>query len=561
MGFVILGNPVEPGLAHGSHLHAVLMVLSFLFFSSAYLRRKREQNIPNKTAWLPFILAVLLSVVGETGATVQVYCIISVIQASCLMAITIQYGKLPRLTYFKAAYFCILYSIVACVFHLSYSPEYGDLVSSSLLNNLFYLLLGSIIIHMVFQDFSRIRLTSNLDEHTRVDQELMKFAYGSRRVLKDFQHDLRQPLSTLGILASVGKALSQDPEVSARYQHIQTAHKALRNMLEEFFEQLSNAIRYPQVKSTLPLQSVALDDVLGPLIEEYRLLGDVKHLDIRHVPSRVKILTNREALSKIVRNGLDNAVKYTNQGGVVVGLRRKKGKLCIQIVDTGSGVENNKVAIQNKGWGHGANIIRTLSEQIQAKTECRNRYFRNELAGSVFEIILPDDKEVQQREKCAEFSHRTSFNAQVMATCPQQLLEIQKCLPVEGFDRVDFTLNGAYRAYLNALRKGMAPVYIMYVGEPGHKKEGLEQLNLLSSLLDFNPCCILIYNASQESNPRIEFGRQIIQIPLFPSQGASNLSVISELFPNRGSTVKKTVSCAPSVACQQKEKSKPLVMF
>jgi hypothetical protein len=56
----------------------------------------------------------------------------------------------------------------------------------------------------------------------------------------------------------VGKAISKDPEVTARYQHIQTAQKALKNMLEDFFDQLGNAIRYPQDENAAPMMPVAI---------------------------------------------------------------------------------------------------------------------------------------------------------------------------------------------------------------------------------------------------------------------------------------------------------------
>jgi hypothetical protein len=121
----------------------------------------------------------------------------------------------------------------------------------------------------------------------------------------------------LGILASVGKAISKDPEVTARYQHIQTAQKALKNMLEEFFDQLASAIRYPVEENTAQLRKISIDEVLSPLIEEYRMLADVKELQIRYVPSNLTVLSNKELLSKIIRNGLDNAIKYTPKGGVV----------------------------------------------------------------------------------------------------------------------------------------------------------------------------------------------------------------------------------------------------
>jgi len=252
------------------------------------------------------------------------------------------------------------------------------------------------------------------------------------------------------------------------------------------------------------------------------------------------VLSNKEALSKIIRNGLDNAIKYTNKGGIVVGVRRRKGRICLQIADTGSGVENNKVAAHNKGWGHGSNIVRDLSDQIQAKTECRNRYYNGNLAGSVFEVVLPSESEIIQRHKLPGHAVRNIFEAKVMAFNHDQLLQIQRHLPVQGFDKVEFSLLGAYRNYMTALRKGMSSVYIAYASDPDQKAQAVDQLRLLASLLDFEPCCILIYNAAGEDNPQIEFTREMIRVPVNPRNPEQSLNVISEMFPGRehGETIR-----------------------
>jgi signal transduction histidine kinase len=536
LGFIILGFDTQPVLQHGDPVHAAFQLLSFLFFGSAFLGRKRGLVSAERSALVPFSIACITALADMFTTSGLVYTVFIGIQAVCLLTITKTYSNLPKVTLIKAVYFSVLYCIVNGLFHASTSTDLALLIDFSVVKVLFYILLGTCVFHMVFQDFSRTRTKKGLEGQTRIDQDIMKFAFRGRRVLKDFRHDLRQPLSTLGILASVGKAISKDPEVTARYQHIQTAQKALKNMLEDFFDQLGNAIKYPQVEHSAPMAPVAVHDILAPLIEEYRMLADVKELQIRYVPSEITVMSNKEALSKIIRNGLDNAIKYTNKGGVVVGLRRRKGRVSIQIADTGSGVENNKVAAHNKGWGHGSNIVRDLSEQILAKTECRNRYYNGNLAGSVFEVILPEEVEVNHRNKRPALTAQMVFEAQVMAMSNEHLLEIQRKLPVQGFDKVEFSRNGAYRAYLTALRKGMSPVYILYAGDPAQKVNAIEQLKLLGSLLDYEPCCILIYNASQENNPQVEFGHEMIRIPLIPGQADACLSVISELFPHREKT-------------------------
>lgn len=533
LGFLVFGHANFAELGPTTPLHAALKLLSFLFFACAFMGRRRGKVGAGKSALLPFGIGCLAALASAPGEIPEFSLAMIVIQTFCLLAITHSYSNLPKITLIKAVYFSVLYGLVCFAYHLHIYDLASNWFSHSSVNGVYNFLLATCVFHMGFQDLSRTRTRMRKNAQQKVDQEVMKLAFKGRRVLKDFRHDLRQPLSTLGILASVGKAISKDPEVTARYQHIQTAQKALKNMLEDFFDQLGNAIRYPAEDNSMPLHNVSVDEILAPLIEEYRMLAEVKQLQVRYVPSEATVYSNKEALSKIIRNGLDNAIKYTDKGGVVVGLRRRNGKMCLQIADTGSGIENDKVALHNKGWGHGSNIVRDLSEQILATTECRNRYYNGNLAGSVFEVILPSEAEVTQRWKLPSYRKESVFDVQVMAMTPEHLLEIQRRLPVDGFDRVDFNLHGAYRAYLSALRRGMSPVYILYAGDASQKTSATDQLKLLGSLLDYEPCCILIYNASQDSNAQIEFYKEMIRIPMNSSLQDAGLHVITELFPAR----------------------------
>lgn len=547
IGVILLGIPILavdslPQTAHGTPFHSGLMILSFLFFGSAFLGRRRGFMTDEKSAMLPFGIAVIATMLDAIASTPEAYVALVAVQAICLVTITRSYSNLPRMILLKAVYFTVMYCLVNGMFHVSVLSSEQSSINMLPVYFAYTLLLVSVLFHMAFQDFSRTRTKRSWPEQARIDQDLMKMAFRGRRVLKDFRHDLRQPLSTLGILASVGKAISQDPEVTARYQHIQTAQKALKNMLEEFFDELGTAIRYPLDDNQIHIEPVSINEVLGPLIEEYRMLADVKHLQIRYVPADVLVLSNKEALSKIIRNGLDNAIKYTNKGGIVVGVRRRQGRICVQIADTGSGIENDKVAAHNKGWGHGSKIVRDLGDQIQAKTGCRNRYYNGNLAGSVFEVILPSESEIIQRHKLPGCAVQSTFDAKVMAFNQDELLEIQRHLPAHGFDKLEFSLLGAYRTYMTALRKGMSSVYIAYAGNPDQKTQAEEQLQLLASLLDFEPCCILIYSAKGEDNPQIEFTREMIRIPVNPRNPAQSLHVISEMFPGRepGETLRPT---------------------
>ena len=534
LGFMIFGHETSQEFQHREPIHVGLQVLSFIFFASAFLGRRRGEITPGTSSLVPFGIGVIAVLPDIFATTWETHVALIGVQAICLLAIIKTYFNLPAVTLIKAAYFSALYCIVNALFHVQTSIASATPVEvSGVVIGLYCFLLATCVLHMGFQDYSRTRTKKGWNEQSKIDRDLMKLAFRGRRVLKDFRHDLRQPLSTLGILASVGKAISKEPEVTARYQHIQTAQKTLKNMLEELFEQFENAIQYPAKDGLLCLQKVSLDEVLSPLIEEYRMLANVKQLQIRYRPSELTVISNKEALTKIVRNGLDNAVKYTDKGGVVVGMCKRKGHIAIQIVDTGSGIENDKVAAHNKGWGHGSNIVRDLSEQILAKTSCRNRYYSGSLAGSIFEVILPEEAEVNQRGKLPSHDIQNPLDAQVMAMSNEHLMEIRGRLPIQGFDKVDFNLNGAYRAYICALRKGMSSVYIQYAGNADELAQATYQLKLLGTLLDYEPCCILIYRVNNESTDQIEFTREMIRIPISSRHNDLSLNVIAELFPTR----------------------------
>lgn len=83
---------------------------------------------------------------------------------------------------------------------------------------------------------------------------------------------------------------------------------------------------------------VRLADVVERLESEYRLRMQAKGLSLRAVPSSLLIRTDRDLLERILRNLLENALRYTDRGGIVIGCRRRGDRVLIVVVDTGSGI-------------------------------------------------------------------------------------------------------------------------------------------------------------------------------------------------------------------------------
>ena len=512
---------------------AVIYFLSYLFYAAALIKNDHQKGTFRGKKLLAFLVGGIVSFGIMFINQVYLTIIFSLLQLSCLLYFSIQRNQKPEIETRPGIAFSVLYFVVTITFFVSLYSATPSAITNHTSDFAVGLLLALTTLHLVFQDFTRSRIKNQRETKLKIDYEALKLMYRSKRVIKDFQHDLRQPLSTVGILASVGKAISKDPEVTARYQHIQTAQRALKGLIESLFEQLNHTLKYPVESDALPLVEFRIDEIIIPLVEEYRLLASHKNLQIRYVPTNAMVTSNKNALTKILRNGLDNAIKYTTSGGVVVGTRRKSNGVCIQIADTGSGIENDQVAKHDKGWGHGSQIIQELSEQISATTLCKNRYYDSKLAGSRFEVFLPSEGRTTNPQDNAT-SNGNQLNACVLCTDEQELAEAKRHIPQACFDEVQFSLKSNTKwNYRNLVRNCKASVFIRFAKTIEAKQKAIEEMRTLSALLEGNPCCIVVYDASLKKNPHIEFMNDFICIPINTRVEGGGVTAIEELFPPR----------------------------
>jgi CheY-like chemotaxis protein len=111
------------------------------------------------------------------------------------------------------------------------------------------------------------------------------------------------------------------------------------------------------------------------------------------------LLSDDNLLLALLRNLINNAVKYTHRGGVLVGARQRGDRALIQVWDTGIGIAPEQLDMifeeyfqvgnperdRSKGVGLGLAIVRRLSELLGADIRCRSCVDK----GSVFEISVP----------------------------------------------------------------------------------------------------------------------------------------------------------------------------
>lgn len=205
-------------------------------------------------------------------------------------------------------------------------------------------------------------------------------------------HDMRQPVQSLGLFIELLRTRTPATDVDSIVRRLRSAYLSLSDFLDGLMSvvQLEAGTLKPQW-SHFPLQ-----DLLDPLVDEYREQARAKHLALRCVPTSVWVRSDRVLLERILRNLLANAVRYTESGRLLIGVRRRRGSVSIQILDTGVGFtiaakarafdEFTRFADGSDGVGLGLSNVRGLCRLLGHGVKLVSTVGR----GSCFSITLED---------------------------------------------------------------------------------------------------------------------------------------------------------------------------
>ncbi len=229
------------------------------------------------------------------------------------------------------------------------------------------------------------------------------------RFLAAASHDLRQPLQTLslmqGILATKIKEQKND-EALKLVARLDQAAAAMAGMLNGLLD--INQIEAGTVHAEMA--DFPIKGLLDRLGDEFIYHAQAKGLALRVAPCGLSIRSDPRLLEQIIRNLLANALKYTKRGKVLLGCRRHKGILSIEIWDTGIGIANeelhaifeeyhqidNAARESSHGLGLGLAIVQRLGNLLAHRVSVRSRPGK----GSVFaiEVMLPSRGKVPRLE-------------------------------------------------------------------------------------------------------------------------------------------------------------------
>jgi signal transduction histidine kinase/CheY-like chemotaxis protein len=223
-------------------------------------------------------------------------------------------------------------------------------------------------------------------------------------------HDLRQPLHAMGLFAEALRQRVHDPEVAALVNSINESVDAL----EGLFGELLDITRIDTGGVEVNPAAVRLREVFGRLRLHFEPIAFEKGLMLSFRGGQHVVQADPVLLERILRNLVSNAIRYTDDGGVLVSCRPWQGRLRLQVWDTGIGIADAALPRifdefyqvqsarplephQRKGLGLGLAIVKRLAELMQVPLTVRSRVGH----GTVFTLEVPAGKAPRSSEPAA----------------------------------------------------------------------------------------------------------------------------------------------------------------
>lgn len=223
-----------------------------------------------------------------------------------------------------------------------------------------------------------------------------------RRFMADASHELRTPVAILRGEAEV--ALSRPERSLEEYRESLEAVRAESQRLTHIVEDLFTLARADAGQYPLSPQDFYFDELAADCTRAARTLALAKNISLQcdAVPE-LPIHGDEALLRRMILNLLDNAIKYTPEGGRVTLLcRRENGKYALSVNDTGPGISpdlqsriferffradkaRSRAENDGGGAGLGLSIARWIAEAHRGTLELS----RSDATGSTFVAFLP----------------------------------------------------------------------------------------------------------------------------------------------------------------------------
>ncbi|WP_345944769.1 hybrid sensor histidine kinase/response regulator [Variovorax sp. dw_954] len=211
------------------------------------------------------------------------------------------------------------------------------------------------------------------------NQQLEVASQAKTRLLAAASHDLRQPLHALTLFSDGLSNGETDPLKLQRIGHIRECVDSLDRLFSELLNlsQLDAGVLQPQ------WIDFPLDRLFDEISRNFRAVAEQQNLRLVVRKTDLWVRCDYVMLSRILNNLVSNSLRHTNEGGVLIGARRRGKGVRIDVYDTGIGiaVQHQKRVFEEffqigparstgaRGMGLGLSTVQRLANLLNTRVE------------------------------------------------------------------------------------------------------------------------------------------------------------------------------------------------
>ncbi|MGX6566869.1 ATP-binding protein [Cupriavidus necator] len=196
-----------------------------------------------------------------------------------------------------------------------------------------------------------------------------------RRFVADAAHELRSPLTALSLQAERLAQAEMPSQARERLVVLRQGIERGRNLLDQLL-----TLAKAQSPTEAPRSPISIQKIYRRVLEDLMPLAEAKHIDIGVEGTQdTRVWASELDLIAVVKNLVDNAIRYTPEGGGVdLSVSTEEGRAILRVQDTGPGIplaERDRVfepfyrtlGSEEIGSGLGLSIVQTIARRIGAE--------------------------------------------------------------------------------------------------------------------------------------------------------------------------------------------------
>lgn len=235
-----------------------------------------------------------------------------------------------------------------------------------------------------------------IQKELKIAKDLAEDANKSKdKYLAAASHDLLQPMNAARLLIAALRERSLDDQDAHLVERV---HLALENA-EDLLTDLLDISKLDQNAVQPDIANFRIHQLLLSMVNEFQAVAENKNIELRLAGCSAAVTSDSRLLLRIIRNFISNAIRYTDEGRVLVGCRRMGSRLSIQVWDTGLGIPEekqqlvfkefqqleNKSAKDRQGVGLGLAIVERIANMLGHQLSVQSIPGK----GSMFAVEVP----------------------------------------------------------------------------------------------------------------------------------------------------------------------------